>query len=174
MKANNYALVEIEESDGTLGPRAVSEAFRMSNLRRTIRGRWTAFAAVVAVLFASDARLSHFSTCTESPGLSDFRASCKSSEFCCPYGPSLSASETPTCFVLDSCDCRAHTTPPHQGEQYRRSPVDRNPLKVQFDLGLAWDLPSIDPPSLATRLARPVPGPFSDAFRVLRCHHLLI
>jgi hypothetical protein len=148
----------------------------MNGHKGTTRRRWTALAAVVAVLCASDARLAHLTFCKYISALAEARSNCTSGESCCPDGLALAlaSSATETCFVLGTCGCCSHAPPGHQGEQDARSPLTPDPLKVELGLALAWFPPSIDPPSLVNHSPISAARPFAMAPLSLLSNHLLI
>jgi hypothetical protein len=139
---------------------------------RAFMREWAVLAAVVGVLFASDARLTHLTSCIFAKALPNLRLDCAPGELCSSIDTGNASWADKTCFDLGMCGCCSHSPPRHSDEPDMRMASEPSPLKVKIGLEPASFAKSISPaasPHLARFLAA---GPDAHAPVVLLCNHL--
>jgi hypothetical protein len=144
----------------------------MLSQARTTLNRWTALAAVLAVLFASDARMMHRAFCSLPSSASDQTPDCTPRELCCIGDNETSPSTSEACFAFGSCGCCSHAPPRHSSEPDVRMTSEPVPLKVEIGLasgsfGMLLNLSALSHPALVF-----TPGTDANASHILLCNHL--
>jgi hypothetical protein len=151
----------------------ISRLSMLWQTRTTLR-KCTALAAVLAFLFATDARLRHLAFCSSpSPtGLSDLRPDCMPAESCCSGVTRTSPATSEACFALGSCDCCSHAPPSHSSEPDARMTSEPVPPKMEIGLGPAPFEMAMSPPALPHSALTLTADSDANASPVLLCNHL--
>jgi hypothetical protein len=153
-------------------PLAVDVGGSMNVHARTLMREWTVLAAVFGVLFASDARLTHLTSCIFVKALPTLRLDCAPGELCCSTDTSDASLADKTCFDLGMCGCCSHSPPRHSSEPDMRMASEPVPLKVVSGLEPASFAMLINPAASLHPARFLTAGPDANAPVVLLCNHL--